>query len=74
MAVSLFRLSVLLVGLIFLAGILVMPARGADTGQAEIVLREDGLLQSSISSLIAGTGATICVAVVFVIVWKRWGL
>ena len=68
---SLMRLSVGILVLILLMGLVILPAdAAADSG--EIVLREDGLLHSSVSTLVASIGATVCVAVVFMIVWKYW--
>lgn len=73
MILSLLQSGALILAMILLLGALAVPAGAIPEGN-EIVLREDGLLQSSISSLVAGVGATACVALVFVIVWKQWEL
>ena len=66
------QIWVLILAAAVLAGSLGLQAQAMEPGPGEIVLREDGLLKSSISSLVAGLGATACVALVFVIVWKQW--
>ena len=71
MFLSFLRRMVLILAVAALLTSLAVPAGAVPEGN-EIVLREDGLLQSSLSSLVAGLGATVCVAVVFVIVWKQW--
>ena len=73
MILSLLQSGALILAMILLLGALAVPAGAIPEGN-EIILREDGLLQSSISSLVAGVGATACVALVFVIVWKQWEL
>ena len=74
MPLSFVRISALILTVVILLLSIVISANGAEVSQKEITLREDGLLQSSVSSLVAGLGATVCVTLVFVIVWKQWEL
>ena len=74
MFVSIMRLSVLVLTMIALISFVTLTVHGAETQPPEIILREDGMLQSSVYSLVAGLGAAICVGLVFVIVWKQWEL
>lgn len=72
MILSFVRISMVILAAILLVGFLTMPVHGAEIGNPEIILREDGLLKSSFHSIVAGVGATVCVGIVFVIVWKQW--
>lgn len=68
--VPFFRMLVILLAVTFLVAAATVPACAAESGQGEIVLREDGLLQGSAVSLTAGICTALCGVLLFVIVWK----
>jgi len=69
MIMSLLRISLIVLAVIILINLLALPVWASQTGEMEIMVREDAqLLQQVGQSAAAGLGAAACVAVVFAIV------
>lgn len=72
MIVSFFRISVVVFAMILLFSTLALPVWASQTGEVEIIVREDAqLLQRVCQSAVPGLGAAVCMAVIFRIVWKQ---
>ena len=72
MILSFLRVTAGILAVILLIGFLVLPVRGIQAEEQEIIVREDAqLLKQAGQSITAGLGAAVCMAAVFVIVWKQ---
>ena len=72
MILSFLRVTVGILAVILLIGFFVLPVRAIQAEEQEIMVREDAqLLKQAGQSIAAGFGAAVCMAAVFVIVWKQ---
>lgn len=75
MILSFLRVTSALLAVMVLLTILALPVQGSQMEEGEITVREDGqLLRQTLLSTAAGLGAAVCLAAVFIIVWKEWEL
>lgn len=73
MILSVLRIMSALLAVSILLSVLVLPVRGIQSQKPEITIREDGdFLRGILGSTASGIGAAVCLAAVFIIVWKEW--